>query len=81
MDRGAWQDTVHRITESDMAELTSHACTAVWGLLVWAHVCGFTWVRQSRPRRQRQDENASPNCVDPLASSPQRAQGGQELEV
>ena len=22
MDRGAWQDTVHRITESDMAEAT-----------------------------------------------------------
>ena len=22
MDRGAWQDTVHRITQSDMAEVT-----------------------------------------------------------
>ena len=27
MDRGAWQATVHRITESDMTEVTAHACT------------------------------------------------------
>ena len=26
MDRGAWQATVHGITESDLTEVTQHAC-------------------------------------------------------
>ena len=26
MDRGAWQATVHRVAESDMIEVTEHAC-------------------------------------------------------
>ena len=32
MDRGAWWTTVRRVTESDMTEVTSHACThiATW---------------------------------------------------
>ena len=28
MDRGAWQSKVHGVTESDMTEMTSHACKA-----------------------------------------------------
>ena len=28
MDRGAWQSKVHGVTESDMTEVTSHACKA-----------------------------------------------------
>ena len=27
MDRGAWRAMVHRVAESDMTEVTSHACT------------------------------------------------------
>ena len=27
MERGAWQATVHRVTESDMSEATEHTCT------------------------------------------------------
>ena len=26
MDRGAWRATVHRVAESDMTEVTEHAC-------------------------------------------------------
>ena len=26
IDRGAWQATVHRVTESDMIEVTYHTC-------------------------------------------------------
>ena len=29
MDRGTWQATVHKVTESDMTEATSHTCTEV----------------------------------------------------
>ena len=29
MDRGAWQATVHSITESDMTEGTWHACMLI----------------------------------------------------
>ena len=30
MDRGAWGATVHRVTESDVTEVTWHTCTHTW---------------------------------------------------
>ena len=30
MDRGAWWATVHRIAESEMTEVTEHACTQLY---------------------------------------------------
>ena len=29
MDRGAWQARVHRVSESNMTEVTYHACTGL----------------------------------------------------
>ena len=34
MDRGAWWATVHRIADSETAEVTEHACTQLYKTLV-----------------------------------------------
>ena len=55
-------------------------CTALWALLAWPNVSGFVWVRMSQPRGQSQDEKGALDYVEPLASSHERTQEGQQVE-